>query len=137
MANHYAVPQRRKRVFILCTRKDLGVMPADIFPFPITPNPDRQISAYETIFDLEQVDCSETARYDSDYRSNILQYFKDDISIEEYVRKSTDDRSNLSMGMGANFDSEEPKLLNPLKKKKCNTKDQACSQKQLSLFNSI
>ena len=95
MTNHYAVPQRRKRVIILCTRKDLGVLPSDLFPVEITPNPDRQIAAYETIFDLEQVECSDTAVYNSNYQSNILQYFKDEISIEEYISRSMDTREKF------------------------------------------
>lgn len=88
MATDYAAPQRRKRVIILCTRKDLGILPADIFPPTITPSPDSQTTAYQTIFDLEQVDCSETAKYSSGYRSDILQYFKDEISIEELFSRS-------------------------------------------------
>ena len=46
MANHYGAPQRRKRVIILCTRKDLSVLPTDLFPGYITPNLDRQTTAY-------------------------------------------------------------------------------------------
>lgn len=97
MASHYAVPQRRKRVIILCTRKDLGIKPADIFPNEVTPNPNQQISAYETIFDLEKVECSETAMYDSDYTSNILQFFKDEISAEEYIARSMDAKGDTNM----------------------------------------
>lgn len=138
MANHYAVPQRRKRVIILCTRKDLEVMPTDIFPSVITPNPDRQITAYETIYDLERVDCSETAKYDSDYQSNILQYFKDNISIEEYVDCSTDNRGALSMSKDTELDDEDPESNDLLrKKKKGNSKGQASSDGQLSLFDLI
>lgn len=84
-ANDYGVPQRRKRVIILCTRKDIGVLPSDIFPKAITPNLESQVSAYETIYDLEQVECEENAEYGSSYSSNIIRYFKGEIGPDEYT----------------------------------------------------
>jgi site-specific DNA-cytosine methylase len=106
MANHYATPQRRKRVIILCTRKDIGILPSDIFPSTITPNPDRQITAYETIFDLENVVCEDSAKYNSSYHSNILDYLKDEISIEEYVKRSIDSRGDLRKDSSDTDDDE-------------------------------
>ncbi|NLB81688.1 MAG: DNA cytosine methyltransferase [Clostridiaceae bacterium] len=90
-ANHYGAPQRRKRVIILCVRKDIGIMPSDIFPQAITPNLDKQVNAYETIADLENVECSETAKYSSDYTSPMLQYLKSEISIDDFLEKVRDD----------------------------------------------
>lgn len=92
MANHYGAPQRRKRVIILCTRKDIGVRPEDIFPAPITPNADQQITAYQTIYDLESVPCSEKARHNSQYTSDILELLKGRNDMDEYVRRVTDAR---------------------------------------------
>lgn len=109
MANHYATPQRRKRVIILCTRKDTGILPSDIFPSTITPNPDRQITAYETIFDLENVVCEDSAKYNSSYHSNILDYLKDEISIEEYVKRSIDSRGDLRKD-GSDTDDDEMQM---------------------------
>ncbi len=86
-ANHYGVPQRRKRVIILCTRKDLNVMPADLYPTPITLDDSHQITAYETIFDLEKIECSEAAKYDSSYSSPILQYLKGETTAEKYTEE--------------------------------------------------
>lgn len=97
MANYYGAPQRRKRVIILCTRKDMGLLPQDIFPEPITPNMDRQINAYETIYDLEEVECGENAKYISDYSSHILKYLKNEIDIEEYVKSVVDSRGILEI----------------------------------------
>lgn len=91
LANHFGVPQRRKRVIILCTRKDINVLPKDIYPEPITPNNDRQITAYETIYDLENVDCSEVAKYTSNYTSYMLQFLKGEIGTEEYAKLVTDE----------------------------------------------
>lgn len=90
LATHYGVPQRRKRVIILCTRKDIGVTPAEIFPEPITPNDNQQITAYETIFDLEKIECSERAKYGSEYTSPIIRYFKHNIGEDEYFEAITD-----------------------------------------------
>lgn len=138
MANHYAAPQRRKRVIILCTRKDLSVRPADIFPTEITPNPDRQISAYETIFDLEKVECSETAKYNSEYRSNILQFFKDEISIEEYIDRSTDPRGNLQMSSSTVYEEDEESGTDDMPKGKKGTKKKTTgTDGQMSLFDLI
>lgn len=83
-ANHYGVPQRRKRVILLCTRKDTGILPADLFPAEITPQEEQQITAYETLYDLEQVECSETAQYNSSYQSDYLRYLKHFYTAEEF-----------------------------------------------------
>lgn len=87
LSNHYGVPQRRKRVIILCTRKDLNVTPSDLYPDPITPNDENQITAHETIFDLEKIECSETAKYNSSYSSLMLRYLKGEISADRYVEE--------------------------------------------------
>ena len=92
LSNNYGVPQRRKRVIILCTRKDLGVLPSDIFPAEVTPNDDKQITAYETIFDLEQVACSEDAKYNSGYESEFTKYLKHKISVDTYLNNIQDNR---------------------------------------------
>ena len=95
-ANHYGVPQRRKRVIILCTRKDIGIMPAELFPEPVTPNDDHQITAYEAIYDLEQVECSEKARYGSSYTSPFLRYLKHSSSIDDYLDSVADPRGIIA-----------------------------------------
>lgn len=89
MANDYGVPQKRKRVIIICTKNDLGVMPSELFPSAITVEDERQVTAYDTIADLENVECSETAQYIDFEESDILQFFKGKISYEEYVQKKT------------------------------------------------
>ena len=88
--NNYGVPQRRKRVIILCTRKDIGVLPSEIFPKEITPNENSQITAYETIFDLEQITCSEDAKYNSIYESEFTKYLKHKVSIDTYLDNVTE-----------------------------------------------
>ena len=132
MANHYGAPQRRKRVIILCTRKDIGVLPSEIFPDPITPNQDRQITAYDTIFDLEQVECSEQAKYASDYQSDILQFLKGDISVEEYVHRITDERGVISADQGENDADDDDSSLEEAAKPKSNPGEDCV---QLTLFD--
>lgn len=104
LTSQYGVPQRRKRVIILCTRKDLGVMPSELYPDVLTPNLDRQVTAKETIYDLETVQCAEDAQYGSSYSSPMLQYLKHEISIDEYLSQVKDTRGILEEGM---LDTEE------------------------------
>ena len=104
LTSQYGVPQRRKRVIILCTRHDLDVMPSDLYPDILTPNLDRQVTAKETIYDLESISCAENARYGSEYTSLMLRYLKHDISIDEYLEKITDTRGVLEE---AALDAEE------------------------------
>ena len=108
-ANHYGIPQKRKRVIILCTRKDINVKPSELFPEPLTPNDDFQITAYDTIYDLEEVHCSETAQYSSEFVSSFLQYLKQKISSNDYFKIITELRTkSLLLGnnkKNSNFDS--------------------------------
>lgn len=86
LANEYGTPQKRKRVIILCTRKDIGVLPQELYPDTITPNEKSQITAYDTIYDLDGVGCGDNAKYKSKFESKIIQYFKKGISIEDYLK---------------------------------------------------
>lgn len=92
MANDYAVPQKRKRVIIICTRNDLGISPADLYPDEITADADSQVTARETIADLETVMCGETAQYIDGEEGDILKFFKGKITYEEYVRGRTPEK---------------------------------------------
>lgn len=138
LANHYGAPQRRKRVIILCTRKDIGVLPKDIYPEPITPNDDRQITAYETMCDLENVDCSEDAKYASNYSSSILRFFKGEIEAEEYVKSVTDKRGVLSK-TSEETEADEDDEVNDDLSTFAKTKGKDSQQKgiQLSLFDTV
>lgn len=89
MANDYAVPQKRKRVIIICTRVDLDVTPTELYPDQITSDPDSQVTARETIEDLENVMCSEKAQYLEGKESDIMKFFKGKISYKEYIEGRT------------------------------------------------
>lgn len=106
LASDYAVPQRRKRVIIICTRQDLGVDPSDLFPRPITTN-GNQVTARDTISDLENVECGNNARYSKVDESEILKFFKGTISYDEYISKMTSNDKEVA-------DSEEEPKYNQL-----------------------
>lgn len=108
-ANQYGVPQKRKRVIIICIRKDLNINPSEIYPEFITPNSNKQISAYQTIYDLEAVPCSEDAMYISEFTSPILQMLKGEISIDEYLNVVFD--SSEIDGEEEDCDSSEVNLI--------------------------
>ena len=91
MASDYAVPQKRKRVIIICTRNDIAISPGELFPTQITVDESCQVTARETIADLETVPCDDTARYVDFDESDILKFFKGKISYEEYVNLKTPD----------------------------------------------
>lgn len=91
VASDYAVPQKRKRVIIICTRRDLQILPNQLFPTPITVDEARQVTAMETIGDLESVPCEETAKYADGFKSDILDFFKGNISYEKYVELKSSD----------------------------------------------
>ena len=95
MANEYAVPQKRKRVIIICTRYDLNVSPDEMFPSAITSTPQNQITAKQTIHDLEPVDCSESASYTAEPTSDMEKFFRGTIDyngfLDAYIEKYTMD----------------------------------------------
>lgn len=85
MANEYAIAQKRKRVIIICTRNDLNISPSTLFPMAITLDPDKQVTAWETIGDLETVECNDKANYIVTDETDILKFFKGKLSYAEYV----------------------------------------------------
>ncbi len=85
IATNYAVPQKRKRVIIICVRNDLDISPSQLFPTALTPDVSTQISAFDTISDLESVDCNEDACYIDTEESEILRLFKGKISFKHYT----------------------------------------------------
>lgn len=87
MTNNYGVPQKRKRVIIICTRNDLNVKPNDLFPIPITEEPSEQITARDTIEDLENVECGDKVYYLETEDSDIVKLFKRKIDYDTYISK--------------------------------------------------
>ncbi|NLV82439.1 MAG: DNA (cytosine-5-)-methyltransferase, partial [Synergistaceae bacterium] len=88
MTNDYGVPQKRKRVIIICTRNDLNLKPTDLFPLPLTSEPINQITARETIGDLENVECGNSACYLQTTETDIVKLFKGKIDYATYLSRS-------------------------------------------------
>ena len=109
MTNEYAVPQKRKRVIIICTRKDLDINPNELYPTKTTPNELEQVTAFDTISDLESVPCSDDAQYINCNESNIVQFFKGKIEYYEYVKchtHITEQGENIEKQQGIHQDSD-------------------------------
>lgn len=85
LASEYGVPQKRKRVIIICTRNDLAISPTVLYPDPITKENNSQITARDTISDLENVECGEAAKYVDVDESELLKFFKGKITYESYI----------------------------------------------------
>jgi DNA (cytosine-5)-methyltransferase 1 len=81
----FAVPQKRKRVIIMCVRKDLDINPSDLYPSPVTPDEKNQITARMTISDLEKVMCADNAQYgDSEY-SDYIAMLKGELPVDSFL----------------------------------------------------
>ena len=67
----------------------MTVAPRELFPKPITSEESKQVTARDTIADLETVPCDDTAKYVEGDSSDILEFFKGHITYEEYVTLKT------------------------------------------------
>lgn len=76
MASDYGVPQKRKRVIIICVKKELNIMPETLFPEKVTDTESKQITALEAIGDLECVQCNHNAQYSNEKISNYVSELK-------------------------------------------------------------
>ncbi len=85
MANDFGVPQKRKRVFIICTRKDINILPQNLFPEKVIKSIENQVSAFDTIHDLEGIECTEEAIYVNNKESDYAKMLKGEISYREFI----------------------------------------------------
>lgn len=70
----YGVPQKRKRVIIICTRNDIELNPADLYPDEITVEDNSKITVADSIYDLEGVECSDDAQFDKKNQPHFSEY---------------------------------------------------------------
>lgn len=84
LASEYGVPQRRKRVIIIAVKNELKIAPSELFPIKTTEKPEDMIKAIQTIKDLENIECSENAKYifEAYKNNNYLDYL-----LSEYKKK--------------------------------------------------
>lgn len=76
LATNYGVPQKRKRVIIICVRNDINILPEELFPIQTTPKEENQITAFDAISDLEKVECGENVKYNAGKVSNYIKMLK-------------------------------------------------------------
>jgi len=81
----YGVPQKRKRVILICVRKDLSVCPQDLYPEPVTLNENSQINAYMAISDLENVQCGDNERYENSEYSAFVAVLRGEIAPSDFL----------------------------------------------------
>ncbi len=110
LASEYGVPQKRKRVIIICVRNDLGISPTKLFPTPITEEEEKQVTAKETISDLENIACGDTVKYVNSNESDILKFFRGKVGYDEYVKNKTELEKNLKKA----YESEQLSFIDSI-----------------------
>ncbi len=95
-ASDYAVPQRRKRVIIICTKKDLPYKPENLFPQELTKDESAKITAFQAIGDLEKIPCDEDFSYNSENQSDFVKTLKGQIAYSIFLQS-----------VAKNFEAEE------------------------------
>jgi DNA (cytosine-5)-methyltransferase 1 len=102
VTSEYAVPQKRKRVILICVREDLGIFPSILYPKKITEKLSSQLTARDTIYDLETVECGETACYHCEPTSDIGRFFRGELTYYEYIQNHTPSESRGEIGQTQN-----------------------------------
>lgn len=92
--NLYGVPQKRKRVIIICTQKEMQYSPSDLYPKPITKNEQDQTSAFDAIGDLELIECSDNAQRPKKPHSIYTKWVYEEISTSDFISTVTIAASN-------------------------------------------
>ena len=65
------------------------------------------MTAYETIYDLEGVECSESAKYACSYTSPLIDFFKGSRSAAEYMSAVADPRGTITGEASSALDDAE------------------------------
>jgi DNA (cytosine-5)-methyltransferase 1 len=84
-AHLFGVPQKRKRVIMICVRKDLDIHPSELYPAPVTTDEATQLTAHMTISDLEKVECGDGAKYNDAGYSNLVAMLKGEIPLDIFL----------------------------------------------------
>ena len=96
LASNYGVPQKRKRVIIICVRDDINILPEELFPIPTTENEKDQITVFDAISDLENIECCENAVYSNGKISNYIGILK---NMYKSVKKISNNNINEQLSL--------------------------------------
>lgn len=82
----YGVPQKRKRVILIGTRKDIKISPESLFPNIYT-SEDEHVTVYDAISSLENIVQGENESYPNETVSNYEDLVKGIICEKEYYKQ--------------------------------------------------
>lgn len=82
----YGVPQRRKRVIIICTRKDQEFEPVQLFPRAITIDESAKTTTFDAIGDLENIPCSDDILYNTNQQSDFVKTLEGKIAYPAFIK---------------------------------------------------
>ena len=81
----FGIPQKRKRVIIICTRKDLNIEPINLYPKELTKN--NFVNSFEAIGDLVDIPCDIGVNYgDLNNLSDYIKFTRGIYSFSEYYK---------------------------------------------------
>ena len=85
----YGVPQRRKRVIIICTKIELPYSPFELFPDAVTVDESAKTTAFQAIGDLEKIPCSDDIIYKADNQSDFVKTLEGKIPYPSFIKSIT------------------------------------------------
>ena len=85
----YGVPQRRKRVIIICTKKELPYSPSELFPRAVTVDENAKTTALQAIGDLEKIPCSDDITYNAESQSDFVKVLEGKIPYPTFIKSIT------------------------------------------------
>lgn len=82
----YGVPQRRKRVIVICTKKELPYSPENLFPDVLTKDESAKITVFQAIGDLENIPCNDDIFYKAETQSDFVKVLEGNLSYPKFLR---------------------------------------------------
>lgn len=84
--SEFAIPQKRKRVIIICTRKDLDYLPNQLYPKTLTTDENKKITSFQAIGDLENISCGEDVLYLTENQSDYVKILQKKIPYSDFLK---------------------------------------------------